>query len=183
VCRNNRSGFTLIEIMVVLTIIGLLAAIISPNFRSRKPEYERQQFLGSLNALVRLAAQQASATGKLHRLHFDFERNKVSVEVKVDGKNDKGEQAFKPMRAPYLRSVLTLPKYYRVENFSIEGKDEGSATTKKTAWFFIMPDGLAQDVIINITDRNPAYRNKPKQIGLVMNPFSAQFKIYDSFQK
>lgn len=169
--------------MVVLTIIGLLAAIISPNFGRRKPEYERQKFLGSLNALVRFAAQQASVTGKLHRLYFDFDRNKVSVEVKAEGKNNKGEQAFKPVKAAYLHSSLTWPKYYWVQNFFIEGVDEGSATTKKTAWFFIMPDGLAQDVIINIIDRNPAYRGKPKQIGLVMNPFSAQFKIYDSFQK
>lgn len=179
----NRSGFSLIEIMVAILIIGLMAAIVSPNLGRKKPEYERQQFLGNLNTLVRLAAQQASATGKLHRLHFDFERNKVSVEVKAEGKNDKGEQAFKPMQAPYLHNSLTWPKYYWVDGFSIEGKDEGSATTKKTVWFFIMPDGLAQDVIINIFDRNPAYRGKSKQIGLVMNPFSAQFKIYDSFQK
>lgn len=179
----NRSGFSLIEIMVAILIIGLMAAIVIPNLGRKKPEYERKQFLGHLNALVRLAAQQASATGKLHRLYFDFERNKVSVEVKAEGKNDKGEQAFKPMKSAYLRSSLTWPKYYRVENFSIEGKDEGSADTKRTVWFFIMPDGLAQEVIINITDRNPTYRGKPKQIGLVMNPFSAQFKIYDSFQK
>ena len=179
----NRSGFTLIEIMVAILIVGLMAAIITPNLGRKKPEYERKQLLGNLNALVRLAAQQASATGKLHRVFFDFDRNKFTVEVKAEGKNDKGEQAFKPIKAPYLHSSLTWPKYYRVENFSIEGTDEGSADTKKTAWFFIMPDGLAQDVIINVTDRNPAYRNKPKQIGLVMNPFSAQFRIYDSFQK
>jgi prepilin-type N-terminal cleavage/methylation domain-containing protein len=183
----NRSGFSLIEIMVAILIIGLMAAIVSPNLGRKKPEYERQQFLGHLNALVRLAAQQASATGKLHRLYFDFERNKVSVEVKAEGKNEKGEQAFKPMKAAYLRSSLTWPKHYWPQNFIIEKSDElapeGSVSTKKKVWFFIMPDGLAQDVIINIIDRNPAYRGKPKQIGLVMNPFSAQFKIYDSFQK
>lgn len=183
----NRSGFSLLEIMVAILIIGLMAAIVSPNLGRKKPTYERQRFLGNLNALVRLAAQQASATGKLHRLYFDFERNKVTVEMKAEEKNDKGEQVFKPMKAPYLHSSLTWPKYYWPQNFFIEGVDElsseGSMSTKKKVWFFIMPDGLAQDVIINIIDRNPAYRGKSKQIGLVMNPFSAQFKIYDNFQK
>jgi type II secretory pathway pseudopilin PulG len=173
--------------MVVIVIIGLMAAIVSPNFGRRKPEYERQKFLGNLNALMRLAAQQASATGKLHRIYFDFKRNKVTVEVKAEGKTDKGEQAFKLMKAPYLNSVLTWPNYYLPENFVIERvdelKNEESGKTEKSAWFFIQPDGLAQDVIINIDDRNPAYRGKKKQIGLVMNPFTAQFKIYDSFQK
>ena len=185
--NDNRPGFTLIEIMVAILIVGLMAAIIAPNLGRKNPEYERRQFLGRLNALVRLAAQQASVTGKLHRLHFDLEHHKVMVEVKTEGKDSKGESAFKQMKAPYLHSVLTWPAYYKIQNFVIEKhdelKNEESTNTNKKVWFFIMPDGLAQDVIINFIDKNPAYRNKTKQIGLVMNPFSAQFKIYDSFQK
>jgi len=183
----NRSGFTLIEIMVVLTLIGLLAAIISPNFRRRQPAQEVQQFVGALNALLRLAAQQASVMGKLHRIYFDFEHNKVTVQVKGEGKDNKGEQIFKTMKAPYLRNALTWPNHFIPQNFFIEGVDElaeqGDERNKKKVWFFIMPDGLAQDIIINIVDRNPAYRGKSKQIGLVLNPFTAQFRMYDSFQK
>jgi len=47
-----------------------------------------------------------------------------------------------------------------------------------------MPDGLSQDVIINFIDsQDPLPDGKMRQIGLVLNPFTVQFKEYDSFQK
>lgn len=177
----NRPGFSLIEIMVALTIMALLAAIISPNFRRRQPEYERQQFLGHLNALMRIALQQAVVMQKLHRVYFDFKNKKITVQIKGEGKDQKGEHIFMPIKAPYLHHTLTVPKNFSIEQFFIEGTDEFKREGQ--AWFFIMPEGLAQDVIINIIDKNKAYRDKPKKIGLVLNPFTAQFKVYDSFQK
>jgi len=180
----NRSGFSLIEIMVALMIVGLLAAIISPNLVRRQPDYERQQFLGHLNALLRFTAQQAIITRTVHRLYFDFKNNKVIAQVKGEGKNEKGEPLFVPIKGRYLHSTLTWPKNLVVKQFSIEGTDEMARDTRPTEfWFFIVPEGLTQDVVINMLDINKAYRDKPKQVGLVLNPFAAQFKIYESFQK
>jgi hypothetical protein len=50
-------------------------------------------------------------------------------------------------------------------------------------WFYVIPGGMAQDVIINFIDTKDLYNNAPRSVGLVLNPFSAQFKIYDTFQK
>jgi hypothetical protein len=51
-------------------------------------------------------------------------------------------------------------------------------------WFFVIPEGLTQAVTINLFDTKDLLQNKkPRPVGLVLNPFSAQFSVYDQFQK
>jgi hypothetical protein len=42
---------------------------------------------------------------------------------------------------------------------------------------------MAQDVVMNFIDTKDTQDGKPLQVGLVLNPFTAQFKTYDTFQK
>jgi hypothetical protein len=50
-------------------------------------------------------------------------------------------------------------------------------------WFFLVPEGLAQQVTINMIDTVDTFDDKPRHIGLVLNPFLMQFKVYDAFAK
>ena len=58
------------------------------------------------------------------------------------------------------------------------GRDTGET------WFYVVPDGMTQRVTINMTDGNDIDSGgRPAKIGLVLNPFNAQFAAYDTFKK
>jgi hypothetical protein len=42
---------------------------------------------------------------------------------------------------------------------------------------------MAQNVVINFLDTQDLRDDQPRQVALVLNPFTALFKTYDTFQK
>lgn len=183
---SNKKGFTLIEILVVLAIMGALMTIVVPNFKKLLPRREREVFIGKLNTLTRYAWQHALIERKVHKIVFDFKKNQCWVEM-VTGTTKNGQAEFARVKGAYTNPMVTIPANIQIKNFIIEGFDEmtrrGTGGTTES-WFFLMPDGLTQTVTINFIDTKQLNAGgKPRQFGLVLNPFNAQFKVYDSFQK
>ena len=179
-----NKGFTLLEIIIAVAIIGLVAVIVIPNFMGRTPYYERKETIAKLNALTQLAWQNALIENKIHKIKFDFNAGKVSLEVETD---EKGEQEFKPLVRTHLDTEFAWPDHFEVKQFLIEKRDamkEYMGGESRVMWFFVMPDGLTQDVIINFVDvKDLLPDGKARPVGLVLNPFNAQFREYDTFQK
>lgn len=62
--RNNHQGFTLIELMIVVAIIGILAAIAIPNFLTYQAKSKQSEAKVSLGAIATSAiAYNAEVTG------------------------------------------------------------------------------------------------------------------------
>lgn len=172
-----KQGFTLLEILVAIALIGVVATIVIPNLGSRRPMQERKQFIARLNALGSFARDSAMITRKIHKIVFSFKDRRVSLEVGPD---------FTPPKNAYISTSFSLPSQLRIRNFVIEGTDEmeqlGGRQTGEL-WFFVVPEGLAQQVTINMIDRDDLLSSgKARPIGLVLNPFSVHFDEYDAFQ-
>ncbi len=172
--------------MVAIAIIAIVATIVVPNLTKRSAVEERKAFIGRLTALTQLSAQRAIESGKVHRVSFNLTKQLIILSVASDKKDDKGIPEFQSPKGYQLNTTLKIPKNLVFKNFYVDGIDEmarhGGRGTEEV-WFYVLPQGVAQSVIINIADTSDKLDGKNNQIGLVLNPFNAHFKEYDTFQK
>lgn len=167
-------------------IIAIMATTFVPQLWRRAPRYERNQFIGKLSSLTRFAQQHAITTNRLHQIFFDLAAGTVTLKEQGQGRDEKGEQSFVPLKDSPFPSIITIPSQLQIKQFFIDGSDAMSAfvgrPTEKV-WFFIVPNGLSQSVIINMVDTKQLVAGRPKPVGLVLNPFTLQLNVHDEFQK
>lgn len=183
---NKKSGFSLLELLIVLALIGVLGSAIMPNLKRTTPRYEREEFIARFNALTQLGWQQALLTHKAQQISVDISKKTISLLSETSESDRSGNPVFKPTIGLVQSSSLPIPDQFEIKQFFIEGFDmmvKFSRGSTQEMWFYIVPEGMTQDVIVNFVDTKDTQNNAPRQVGLVLNPFSAQFKIYDAFQK
>ncbi len=182
---NLRPGLSLIELMIALAIVGMIMASIIPMLQQREPGYERKQFTARLNVLMHFAWEQAVISHAVHRVLFDFKNHKAFVEKDVTKSSTEKALEFVPSKG--MGAEIAWPKTFIIRQFIVEGFDEmkrfGGAKGAETSWFYIIPDGMTQQVTINGVDKEDNVYGKPSEFGLVLNPYMAQFKAYDAYQK
>jgi prepilin-type N-terminal cleavage/methylation domain-containing protein len=180
---SHNSGFTLIELMIGIVIIGIMMAAIVPLMREKEPGYERKQFTARLNTLMQRAWQNAIITHAVHRVLFDFEARKAFTEKDIAKSPTAKKLEFEKVKGPDIE--MSWPNTFIIQQFIVEGFDEMRrlAGGVKTAWFYLIPDGMTQQVAINGIDKDEIIEGRPSRFGLVLNPYTAQFKAYDAFQK
>ena len=149
----------------------------------QRPGYQRKEFVARLNALVQFAWQQAIITHQVHRVMFNATDRTAFVERNAT-KSAAAKLTFEPVKDSLAK--ISWGSGIVIREFIIEGFDEmkrRAGRGAETIWFYIVSDGMTQQVTINGLDKEDMVDGRGRPFGLVLNPFMAQFREYDTFQK
>lgn len=174
-------GFTLIELLIVILIIGIMGSVLAPRLAPRTARTEREAFIEQLNSLNRVALTQAITTQHLHQIFWDLEHHKIEIRKHTGGYDRAGDPECKPVQIPYGMQSVMIPERFIVKQFSIEGINELAGAKKtKQVWFYIVPDGIAQQVTVVFIDTHEDVTDAEKKLTLILNPFTVWYEIPQS---
>ena len=116
---RSRSGFTLVEVGVVLVILSLMAAVAVPAFRRMVQPDELRDAVGRVEALFRLARDSAITSGRAVTVVIDS----VTGHVWLDSPRESADSLLPPERYDPFSPAFRLSALPRRE----EAVDTGQA--------------------------------------------------------
>ena len=78
--RRDTRGFTLLELLVVLTIIGLMSVLVAPKLAGPLADLDLKTAAQKISASLRYARSQAAAEKGTYVALFDFDANRLVVD-------------------------------------------------------------------------------------------------------
>lgn len=152
-------GFTILEIMVVILLIGVIAAISIPRFL-RSPVPVAEQFMGNLNSMVIQAAEQAQQDGEPRRIFFNLLARSVELQDVADRE---------------VGGRLAIPDVLEITDVVINNVSQFQAGgIKRTFYFLINADGISQEVRLIITEQTD---QGEQSYEVLLNPFTSSFRL------
>ena len=93
--RSYSSGFTLIELITVITIIGVLAVVVGPRFAS-SDVYEARTFFDDVAQAVRFAQAKARGSGCITQVQFTASGYAVTIDADCNSSAFTGTAVVNP---------------------------------------------------------------------------------------
>ena len=190
----RSSGFTLIEMLVVLALIGLITVFALPNISSMF-KLSLNSVTRELASTVKEAYNSSIMTGRVYRLAYDLKEQTFWVEsgpgnVLLDTKDSKEKENRrkrfqKPDDAPpapqftmdttVTRKKMSLPRGVVYEDVITEQSPD--PITEGMAYTHIFPHGLTERTIIHLKD------TQEHHISLLLDPVIGTTHMVERYVK
>ena len=184
---TSRPGFTLIELMVVLALIGIMTAMIIPEMRGSYEDALLRATSRKLVNVMSVAYSRAVTVHQTHRVRLDRITHRYSIERRVAQPN--GQSSFAPVRdlpggEGEMDARISIELRQPGNDFSdvadqdslLAAKDDVSSRDRDETIVF-HPDGTADAREIRLEDRQ-GFR-----LALRINPTTARVQIVELERK
>lgn len=183
--KTVQPGFSFIELMVVLALLGLLGAFVVPNIFKSNRGAEQKKLLISFKTMVQDATLRAITTNQIHQIFFDITNECIQLRI-YDPQSLESNQhkKFRLVKDSQFLTQIPFFKQFVIKNFFINGVDEVKVgNTMYDVSFYIMPDGTSQPIVINCIDENEIGSTQNPTFSIVVNPFYARVLTHETFQE
>lgn len=162
------AGFTLVEIIVVLALIGILAAFVRPSLGLFGKGHAVRTSIHALASLLRYAQSEAIAGGHVIRVAIDVNAGRVRVE-RLPAR-DSGEETVVLRRWVASGGVS-------VASLTVDEDATESAAVSPERYLSFYPDGTAERAILSL-EGGP--EDAPIFADIVVNPLTGWVGIEDA---
>jgi prepilin-type N-terminal cleavage/methylation domain-containing protein len=143
--RDNRRGFTLIELILVMVVVFTLATVVAPRFSDFFPSFQVRKSTDQLMAWARKARSDAALTGTRQRLYVDATNQKYWIEVESRPIKDPGK--FVKLSGAWTPE--TLPQSVVFETVEVKDLETQTGAVKYVEF---RPDGTSTEATVTISN-------------------------------